>query len=340
MFEKVVLKVKELVLRAGEYYAENKRTRNMRNTRIVVVLILIIAISYDIAYLPNKDFPTDSLIKIESGATLNEISILLDEKNIIKSPIVFTVLVRAMPGNSGVLSGDYYFKESESVLSVAKRLTNGEHGLESVRVTIPEGSTVVEISEILKKRLPAFNKDKFLKLSLNKEGFLFPDTYLFLPNTEPEQAIGVMEDNFSLKMASISDMLDASDYTVNEIITMASILEEEAITKEDKELIAGILWKRMSIGMALQVDAPFIYAIGKNTFELTLEDLKVDSPYNTYKYKGLPPGAISNPGLESIVATLQPRSSPYFFYLSDMTGRMHYSETFEGHKRNKNLYLR
>ena len=120
---------------------------------------------------------------------------------------------------------------------------------------------------------------------------------------------------------------------------MASILEKEARKREDREIISGILWKRIEIGMALQVDAPFVYYNGKGTYNLTTKDLKTDSPYNTYTRKGLPVGPIGNPGIDSILAAIYPKSSPYLFYLSDRDGNIYYSANFEKHKKNKILYI-
>ena len=117
------------------------------------------------------------------------------------------------------------------------------------------------------------------------------------------------------------------------------IIEREAKKPEDKNLVSGILWKRFYIKMPLQVDAPFAYISNKNTYELTEDDLRQDSPYNTYRYLGLPPGPISNPGIESILAAISPKQSQYLYYLSDRSGNMHYAVTFEEHKRNKTLYI-
>ena len=121
---------------------------------------------------------------------------------------------------------------------------------------------------------------------------------------------------------------------------MASIIEREAITPEARRIVSGILWKRIKMGMPLQVDATFAYVNGKNTYELTAEDLHIDSKYNTYEYKGLPPGPICNPGLDSIIATIEPTATPYLYYLSEKNGTMHYAKTFEEHKMNKVKYMR
>jgi len=171
------------------------------------------------------------------------------------------------------------------------------------------------------------------------EGFLFPDTYLFLPNAKPSDVLAVFEENFNVKIKSIDDAIRAFKKPLKDIVIMASILEAEARTTETRRIIAGILWKRLSIGMPLQVDAPFQYIIGKNTFQLTTGDLKFDSPYNTYLYKGLPPGAIGNPGLDAILATTYPQGNDYLYFLTTDDGVAIYGRNFEEHKANKARYL-
>ena len=137
----------------------------------------------------------------------------------------------------------------------------------------------------------------------------------------------------------MQEALKKSGKTLREVVIMASLLEKEAAKTEDRRMVAGILWKRISIGMPLQVDAVFPYIIGKNTFDLTRADLKVDSPYNTYKYKGLPVGPIANPGLDSMVAAMTPVKSNYIFYLTDMQSKFHFSVTYAQHLANQKKYL-
>ena len=121
---------------------------------------------------------------------------------------------------------------------------------------------------------------------------------------------------------------------------MASIIEKEANGEEDRAVISGILWKRIAQGMPMQVDAPFLFLLNKQSSELTIKDLAIDSPYNTYKYKGLPPGPINNPRLESIKAALNPQTSPYLYYLHDAKGGIHYASDFKGHQANITRYLK
>lgn len=199
-----------------------------------------------------------------------------------------------------------------------------------VAVTIPEGFSVRQIGETFEK-LGIFSKEDFVKTAQNEEGYLFPDTYRFYKTAKPEDIVKRMKDNFSKKVAP-----DVS----RDVIILASLLEEEVKSTEDRKVVAGILLKRLKLGMGLNVDAALTYVLGKASNELTAEDLKYDSLYNTYKYRGLPPGPISNPGLDAISAALNPAPSPYFYYLTDKEGKTHYAATLEEHALNKRKYLR
>ncbi len=286
-----------------------------------------------------KDFPSGTLIKIQEGESLNEIAFDLKEQSVIKSEFLFKVFLTIMAGQSGALSGDYFFEEKQSVIKIAKRISQGMYGLTPLKIRFMEGSTVKDMSLLLSEKFSDFNTEEFLNIAQGKEGFLFPDTYLFLPNVSPAQVVREMENVFQKRISGLADKIEKSGKTLEEIIIMASILEKEAITLEDKKIVSGILWKRMDIGMPLQVDAPFIYERNKNTFELTTKDLRKDSPYNTYTNKGLTPTPIANPGLDSIIAAIEPTESLYLFYLSDIRGNIYYAENYNKHLYYKRKYI-
>jgi len=318
--------------------ADNFADKNVQiffSTVLGAVLLLILVF---LTTAPLR-FPEDRMVTIEEGMILSQISSKLKNANVIRSELVFEALVKLRAGEGGVLHGEYFFDESVGVFSVSRKVTKGEFGLEPIRITILEGSTIFDIARSFENEFPDFDAVEFLKLARDKEGYLFPDTYLFLPNVKPKQVIAEMEDNLDARLLEIADEIIASEHSLSEIIVMASILEKEGVNLSDKRIIAGILWDRLEIGMALQVDATFLYINGKNTYELTFDDLEIDSPYNTYKYKGLPVGPISNPGLDSLLAAATPEKSPYLFYLSDRSGNFYYAKDFEGHKRNKSLYV-
>jgi len=245
-----------------------------------------------------------------------------------------------MGGERRIQTGGYFFGDPASPIEVAHRLTHSDFGIEPVKVTLFEGTSTREMAEVLEEQLVGFGKEEFLKKTEDLEGYLFPDTYFFLPGTSVRQIIKDMRDNFDAQIATIQEEIDAKEVPFEEILVLASLIEKEAYKPEDRRLISGVLWNRLEIDMPLQVDAVFEYIIDKNTYEVTLEDLEVDSPYNTYQNKGLPPGPITNPGLDSIRAALNPTPNEYLFYLADREGNTYYSENFEGHKANKARYIR
>ena len=304
----------------------------------VFVGILAATVWYVAASAP-RSFNAPRIVRIEEGTTLQGGAKLLKEQHIIRSETVFIASALILGGEHSLIAGDYYFAAPQNVVVVGNRLSAGDYNLEPLKVTVPEGSTIADIADILSDKLLIFDREQFLALAEGKEGYLFPDTYYFRPTESPALVLSAMEENFYKRIEPLRDDIVASGRSLHDIVTMASLLEEEARTTQSRKMISGILWKRIALGMRLQVDAVFPYIIGKNTFEVTKKDLLVDSPYNTYLYEGLPLGAISNPGLNSIEAAVNPTPSQYLYYLSDHGGGMHYSKTYEQHLLYKRQYL-
>jgi UPF0755 protein len=196
------------------------------------------------------------------------------------------------------------------------------------------------MARLLVKDIAGFDGQRFLELAKPQEGYLFPDTYFFYENIRPEQVIEAMRNNFDNQTKKLTLKMTFSGRSLEDVIKMASIVEEEANLSEVRRTIAGILWKRIENNMPLQVDAPFFYLLGKTSAELTKNDLAMNSPYNLYKNKGLPPTPISNPGLETIEDVLNPINTKYWFYLSDSKGDTYYAETHDGHIANKAKYIK
>ncbi len=318
-----------------EFGSSHKRA--IRN--IAIVALAFYFLFYQFLLRAPAQFPVNSLVHIEKGLNLKEVSKNLEKNNVIKSPHLFKLFVTLLGKDKNVMAGDYLFSAPTWFPRVALRMVWGVFDLTPIKITIPEGISREGMATIFEKSIPTFNKEKFITETVNDEGYLFPDTYLFFPNVETEEIILTMKSNFNKKIGPLRDDIVKSGKTTKEIIIMASILEKEARTTLDREIISGVLWKRIQIGMPLQVDAPFVYYIGKGTYNLTTKDLKTDSPYNTYTRKGLPAGPIGNPGLDSISAAINPKSSPYLYYLSDRDGNVYYSATFDKHKKNKVLYI-
>lgn len=304
---------------------------------VVVCLIAIITI---VASTAPGDFPAGRAIQIESGQTLNQAAETLRRERVIRSTILFKAYAVLLDkGNAGVKTGEYLFARAESALKVAYRLVRGQEGFPLRKVTIPEGSSSGDIASLLKKAIPAFDAKGFAMMAKADEGYLFPETYFWPENVSPEKAISDMKATFEVKTRSLGADTASSSRKWSDVVIMASIIEREATSSDDRRIISGILWKRLDDGMALQVDAPFYYILHKPSNELTLDDLRTDSPYNLYTHTGLTPKPIANPGLDSMMAALEPAKTKYWYYLSDKKGGMHYAVSLEDHAYNKNKYL-
>jgi UPF0755 protein len=264
---------------------------------------------------------------------------MLEEDGVVRSSLIFRLLVTVLGSERTVHAGDYLFDQPLDVFAIARAISVGRYGLEPFRTRIPEGASAEEISVILRNRLLRFNADTFLSEAKPYEGYLFPDTYFFLPNAAEDTVLQAMRQNFDTHITTIEPKIASSTRSLSDIVIMASILEREAYNSTDRRLIAGVLWNRITRGMPLQVDAPFAYSIGKGTFQLTMKDLVTPSPYNTYVNKGLPPTPIGNPSLDSILAAATPTKTDYLYFLADKNGITHYCKTYACQLANKARYF-
>lgn len=310
--------------------------------RALATLVLAGAVGY-LVYIPTvsppPDFPSGAYIPVTQGETLRFAAKDFESRGVVRSATLFELAARALGDDRHFPAGTYYFSAPQNLIQIAIRVMSGDFGTTPARVTVPEGATVQDISKILLEKLPQFNRQEFLAAARGKEGYLFPDTYFFMPGDDTEQILSVFNNGFHVHRIKIQKQIDAFKKPLADVVTMASLLEKEANDTHSRRVIAGILWRRIDLGMPLQVDAVFPYIIGKNSFQLTTEDLQMDSPYNTYTNKGLPPGPISNPGLDSLTSAVTPIKSNYLYYLSDKQGNFHFSATYAEHLRNKAKYL-
>jgi UPF0755 protein len=305
---------KELFSHASLFWKESNYREKLLS--FVFILVLIVGfLSISIWTYPGN-FPIESTIEIPSGATLIGTAKILDENYYIRSQFWFRVFVTMLGGSNRVIAGDYFFDKKESVVDVAWRITRGDYGLTQLRVTIPEGLDNKQVAEIIKKQFSLFDVRQFVERG--EQGKLFPDTYFFLPNVTAESVISRMMVNFDEKIKTISSDLASSTRPFDQVLIMASILEEEAKTIEDRKMIADILWRRLDMGMALQVD----------------------SAMETYDRRGLPDKPISNPGLEAVLDAIHLTKNKYLYFLSDKQGKFHYAKDFDEHQRNRELYFK
>ncbi len=319
---------------------EDVQKSNLKSLVVFLLGVSLALVMYIKFIQPPVNFPIGKLVAVEKGLSLREIASSLKEQNVIKSSVAFEVVVRLLGNSEKLHAGDYIFKKPKSLFGIVNVVSNGLFGLEPVKITIPEGISIAEMAKIYEKKLMRFDAKKFEEIAKNSEGYLFPDTYHFLPNVTEEKVYKTMRDNFNKKIEQLQDDIESFGKPLDEIVNMASIVQREAWKYKDQRLIAGVLWKRLEIGMPLQVDATFVYTHNKGSSQITLDELKdKNNPYNTYSNKGLPPTPIGNPGFWALKATLNPIESPYLFYLADKYGNTYYSRTYREHMQKRAQYI-
>jgi UPF0755 protein len=295
------------------------------------------------------------LFVLENGESASSVALRLQKQGIIENKYFFLGHL-AKNGNLGALqTGAYTIVPTDTPAVIADRMARGEITRRDSRITFPEGWTALQMSLHLTEK--GFPGEAFLEL-VNKplpewqtqykglashptdkslEGFLFPDTYYLLPEASGQDIIEKMLQNFDSKVDA-SVMADAARDrgTFYNTLIVASIVEEEGDNEIDRKMMADIFWKRLDKGQPFQSDVTVNYASGVHKQKLYLDDIDIDSPYNTYKYAGLTPTPISNPGKESILAAVYPTPNPYYFFITDPeTKKAHFSETFQGHVENR-----
>ena len=319
----------------------------MKKNLLALVLFLTMAFGVFLYYkegtLPvNNKNKTTKIFVIQRGETVTEIAKNLEKEELIRNKIVFYLVVKQLGIESKIQAGDYRLSPVMNVYEIAKTLTKGTL---DIWITIVEGLRKEEIAQIFSRELN-IPESEFLKYA--QEGYLFPDTYLIPKEASIGAVISILTKNFNKKYSQdLRNKAIGKGLTEKEVITLASLIEREAKFAEDRPKVAGVLLNRLELEMKLDIDATVQYVLGYQSEEktwwkksLTFEDLGVDSLYNTYKNKDLPPGPIANPGLAAIEAILTPTQTDYLYYLSDKDGKMHYAETFEGHNENIRKYLR
>jgi len=338
---------------------------------ILTVFVVIGVFSINLLYFPKDRHSNEKIVfRVERGESLNSVAEKLAKENLIKSKLAFQVYILLANSTREIKAGKYELSPSLSLAQIANKLVSGE--TINPKISILEGWTLRDVAQYFEQNgmfqreeiyevagfpgidlsqandLPpakdfseefSFLKDKPKNVSL--EGYLFPDTYEIHEDESVEEIIRKFLRNFERKLTpEIKEEIKKQGKSLFEVLTMASILEKELKNYEDKQIAAGILWKRLKNNWPLQVDATLTYITGKKSRELTKKDLQIDSPYNTYKYRGLPLGPICNPGLESIKAAVYYKDSPYWFYLTTDDGKVIFSKTFKEHVSAKKKYLK
>ncbi|HPS40694.1 MAG TPA: endolytic transglycosylase MltG [Candidatus Woesebacteria bacterium] len=282
---------------------------------------------------------------IPKGQALSVIATRLQEENLIKNKWAFRFAVYKNNLANKIQAGSFELSASMDTWQIANALTVGT---DDVWITLPEGWRREEIAESLSKQgLSSFDQTEFLNLSKGLEGQLFPDTYLVPREITSEALLSLFKNTFASKVTSpLSEELSKSKLSLNEILTLASLVQRESGNDEEMPLVAQVLFNRLDLEMPLQVDATLQYVKGFNKAENSWwstplgEDKELNSLYNTYQHSGLPPGPICNPGLAAIKAVLNPTPTQALYYLHDSAGKIHLANTLETHNSNVNKYLR
>lgn len=301
------------------------------------LMLSIFVITWVIITSPPLSFPNEALLQIEKGISVKKVAQDLKQKNLIQSELLFINLIILFNLENKIVAGDYLFKEAEDTFQIIKRISTGNYGIEVKRVTIVEGSTVRDMARVFSELFYNIEEGEFFEKAIEYEGYLFPETYFFPESVLTEDIIQKMRSTFDQKIAE-SAILN-SEKSIRDIVTMASIIEKEASATSMQE-VSNILWYRLDINMPLQVDAGFVYERSQHTFDLSLDDLRRDSPYNTYTRRGFTPTPISNPGLDALMAAAFPQETDYLYFLTGFDGEMYYAKTLTQHDENKERYLR
>jgi len=334
-----------------------------KKTRVLIILGFLVILTLGIvcyrAAVNRKNPVAPELVEfvVSPGEGAIEIARRLRQMGLIRSPILFTVYAKLSGAAVNLQAGRYYIGRDQNIQEIAELL---QHGTFDIRLTIPEGWRREEIAEELAQNanLKAQNlAESFLRESQGLEGLLFPDTYLVEEDVTAVELVAMMRENFDEKVdEELRANFSHRGLSLLQAVILASIVEREVRFEEDRAKVAGILLKRFENGWPLEADATVQYAVANAICQLsnvdsqlsacdwwpkklTAQDLGIDSPYNTRLYPGLPPAPICNPGLAALSAVAEPEESPFWFYISDETGKMYYAATLEEHNQNVSEYL-
>jgi len=313
--------------------------RNRIISITVGVLVLGVLLMKAITLPP--DLRTARLVEIPEGATAVEIARRLEEKRVVKKANWFLYLTNRYGLQGKLQAGIYEFSGRTPLKKVISMIVKGEVVL--IRITVPEGYTVKEIAGLLENKKLVDSREFIQYARDNKklEGMLFPDTYFFPHNVSTEAIAGTMFRRFMNVFGEIygKEITDSNFKKAREIVTIASIVEKEAMYSNEREIIAGIIYKRLKKDMPIQSCSTVIYALGMPKSRLSGKDLNIKSPYNTYVHRGLPPGPICNPGFSSLKAAVNPKKTDYLYFVSMGDGRNYFSKTYQEHLAASKRFL-
>ncbi len=339
-----------------------RRKRKKSWKLLIILLVLVLAGWFYYIYNLNQPVtnnPKQREFKVEKGWGSTEISQELQKAGLIRSAWLFQFYTWKQGINSRLQDGKYFLAQNLSLKEIAQILSRGAGVTKEITLTFIEGWNNQEIADYLAKNGLAQPADFFAVVqkkatwwdeydflasrpkTADLEGYLFPDTYRIYRDASLTDIVRKMLNNFGKKLTpDLRVEIVRQGKTIHEILTLASIVEKEVSKENDRKMVADIFYKRLQVGMPLQADSTVNYVTGKGITRSSAVDIQVDSPYNTYKYKGLPPGPICNPGLEAIKAAIYPQANPYWYFLTTPDGQVIYSKTHEEHVAAKAKYYK
>lgn len=318
---------------------------------LIILFLFVITLTFVISYSstirkPLKSAEDSIIIEVKQGEGFYDILDKLDKENKLTNKLLIKVNQAIDKRKVNLTEGIYEINTNSSLEELIKSLENKDGDKDLVKLTIPEGYSIEDIAKSVEDKgicskdefikdvkdykLPSFVKNNNKK-RYNLEGYLYPDTYLIEKGSNANEVIKSMLDRFEdvLKQAEDETKVEINDEDVEKIVTIASMIEREARVPGDRPLISSVIYNRLEKDMKLQIDAAVIYALGYHVDVVLNKHLEVDSPYNVYKYKGLPVGPIANPGLDCIKAALLPEKTDYLYYIMKDDGAHYFTNNYE-----------
>jgi len=324
---------------------------------IIVILVFLILSFFSVTLLavylilntPLSNNNQEVEINIEKGANARKVATILHEKDLIKSKTLFLFSIKIVGKSNVIRAGRYKVRKNINTIELINIIT----GKNSINITIPEGLTLEQIANLLAQQGIILSKEDFINSAntienplgvftnrTTPEGYLFPDTYNFIANTDYLEILMMMFNRFRKKVYPLQIDYEKMKLSLDDIVIIASLVEKEAKVNEERPIIATVLLNRLKRKMKLNCDATVRYALKKYDASLTKDDLLVDSPYNTYLHYDLPPSPICNPGLKSIIAVLNPSDVDYLYYCYKGDGTHYFSKTLKEHNQAVKNFLR
>jgi UPF0755 protein len=348
-------------------FSRKRRARHWALRALNLFLLTAVALMSLLAYLALPNRQRAHSFTVADGDNARTVAARLKDDGVIRSESLFLAVMKGDGTDRQLQPGTYDLTVAASLSAIGRLLTGGGRSQEELTLVVREGWTLRDIKDEL-KRLGLTQADGLLAVTgepatasfapasallerypflkqrtagTSLDGYLFPDTYRVFRDATPVSIVEKMLANFDRRLTGeAASAVAASGRPLADVVTMASLVENEVKTPADRRLVADIFWRRLALGMRLQADSTVNYALGTSLPSVSATELASESPYNTYRFSGLPPGPIGNPGLDAIIAAATPTPNDYLYFLTDAAGAVHYAKTYEQHLANKAKYLR